>query len=80
MSGKWYFIIYESQYRSKSTNTVQSWTMGEEITQEHPIDFLARMRKDYAESNHARYNYRIKFWSEIPEDVALKHKKLETFD
>lgn len=71
----WYFIIYEHQYTSKTTGQTQDWYRHEKITQQHPVDFLQEQRTIYAENQHTRYHYRLLFWAEIPEDVALKHKE-----
>ncbi len=70
----WYYISYEHQYISKTTGNTQEWSRDEKITQQHPLEFLIHIRENYAENKYARYTYRLLFWSEIPETVALNCK------
>jgi len=74
MSEKWYFIIFQHQYISKTTGASQEWYDDEAITQKHPVDFLVDYRLNHAENDHARHKYRLLFWAEIPETVALRNK------
>lgn len=69
----WYFIIYEQEYISKTTGHSQGWTKCETITQQHPIDFLVENREQYSENENTIFHYRLVFWAEIPEDVAVRN-------
>lgn len=71
---KWYYIIYQHQYSSKTGRT-QEWSDNETITNTHPIEFLLNLRDKYKEDEHATYRYRLLFWAEILEEIALKFKE-----
>ena len=75
---KWYYIIFEHEYTSKLTGQTQEWYRDERVIQQHPLDFLVEQRTKHAENQHARYRYRLLFWSEIPEEVALRNKEALT--
>jgi hypothetical protein len=74
----WFYIRFEHQYISKTTGQSQEWYQDETITQQHPLEFLREQREKHSENEHARYRYRLCFWSEIPEEIALKNKEFFT--
>jgi hypothetical protein len=67
--------VYQYQYVSKTTHHTQEWSDAERIENVHPIEFLLKQRDKHGENEHAIYHYRLLFWAEIPEDIALKYKE-----
>lgn len=41
----------------------------------HPLDFVKDLNDNHSEANGLHYTYWIEFFSEIPEDVYLRHKE-----
>jgi hypothetical protein len=71
----WYFIVYQHEYVSKTSHHTQEWSNNETITNIHPVEFLVDLRNKHGESEQAIYHYLLKFWAEIPEEIALKFKE-----
>ena len=71
---QWYFISYDYAYTSKTSHYAETSIM-ETLTNEHPLVWLSKMRKEYSESKEARYRYYIRFWAEISDEVAEKYKE-----
>ncbi len=75
----YYLIMYMwKRYVQGSQDTTPSWTLGEELTETHPVKWLVDIRNDYSRiMEHGKvvqYDYTLIGWNEVSKEIYDTYK------